>query len=224
MKKNGLKERLITSFILILIVLLIFFSNKYLWTMLASFVSLISYIEFDNLFSKIKKIKNNFRIYFQLLVFLYFTFLIYISFNIYDQYLLYVILICILSDTGGYFVGKTFGGIKLTKISPKKTISGAIGSVIFSIFPIIYLILTENKEFFVFQYLNENNLFYLFIFSCILSITCQIGDLIISFLKRKANLKDTGNILPGHGGLLDRIDGIIFVIPISYIMQNFFQI
>lgn len=219
--KENFKKRIITSFILVLIILISFFSNKYFWLMIVSLISLICYIEFNNLFIKIKKLtkKNKFKIRF--IIIIYLINLIVISYLIYDQYLLFLILICILSDTGGYITGKTFGGKKLTKISPNKTVAGAIGSLIFSLIPFIYLVITNNYELFLFIFYNNDNLFYLFLISIIISILCQIGDLIISFLKRKADVKDTGTILPGHGGLLDRIDGIIFVVPISYFMQEF---
>ena len=221
--KKEFTKRLSTSIFLIIIFLSPFFLNKYFWLMFVSLLSLVSYIEFENLFLKIKEIKKNFLFKIRLIIIVYLFFLILISFNIYDHYLLFVITICILSDTGGYVIGKTFGGIKLTKISPNKTISGAIGSLIFSLIPFIYLFVTENYDFFLFNFYNEKNyIFNLFTISIFLSITCQIGDLLVSFLKRKANVKDTGKILPGHGGLLDRIDGIIFVIPISYIIFEIF--
>ena len=112
-------------------------------------------------------------------------------------------MICIFSDIGGYIFGKTFKGRKLTKISPKKTYSGMIGSYVFPLSLIIILIL----------YLDLN---YNFIFITIfVSTISQIGDLFISYLKRKAKIKDTGSFLPGHGGLLDRLDGILFAIPVG---------
>tara|TARA_B100000700_G_C14269385_1_gene500747 strand:- start:69 stop:515 length:447 start_codon:yes stop_codon:yes gene_type:complete len=130
--------------------------------------------------------------------------------------IIFILLICIFSDIGGYVVGKSVGGKKLTKISPNKTISGSIGSFLFSLFPIgIYGLLSiiTNQEYFKFALKNE-----VIIFCLILSLTCQIGDLLISYFKRKAKVKDTGNILPGHGGILDRIDGIIFGVIISFLI------
>ena len=109
---------------------------------------------------------------------------------------------------GGYIVGKIIKGPKLTKISPNKTISGSIGSIFFSFIPLILLnyFLPD-----IFLFSKTNLLF------CIeISIVCQLGDLFISFFKRKAKVKDTGKILPGHGGLLDRIDGIIFALPYAF--------
>ena len=114
--------------------------------------------------------------------------------------------ISISTDIGGYTFGKLFKGKKLTKISPNKTYSGLIGSLLISVF--VSFIFFRNLD------LTIN---YLAI-TIILSIISQIGDLLISFLKRKAKIKDTGKFLPGHGGLLDRIDGILFAIPIGLII------
>ncbi len=121
--------------------------------------------------------------------------------------MLYLFLICIFSDVGGLLFGKTFKGKRLTKISPNKTISGSMGSFIMSIslVPIFYFYF--NNKF--------SNLFDLVLISIFVSLFCQIGDLIVSYLKRKAKVKDTSNILPGHGGLLDRIDGILIAIPLG---------
>ena len=111
------------------------------------------------------------------------------------------------SDIGWYFVGKSLKGPKLIKISPKKTYSGAIGSVIFTCFTISILF-----------YLITNNFSYvILIISILTSLSCQVGDLIFSYFKRKANIKDSGNILPGHGGILDRIDGVLLGIPVGII-------
>ena len=120
------------------------------------------------------------------------------------------------SDIGGYIVGKSIGGKKLTKISPNKTISGSIGSFLFSLFPIgIFSVLTKFTE----LDLALANLNQQLIVCLILSFACQLGDLIISYFKRLAKVKDTGNILPGHGGMLDRIDGLIFALPTLFIMS-----
>jgi phosphatidate cytidylyltransferase len=108
-----------------------------------------------------------------------------------------------MSDVGGLIVGKIFKGKKLTRISPNKTISGSIGSLIFSIFLIPFF----------YDKLSYMNLSKVIFLTIMISLISQLGDLFISFLKRKAKVKDTSNILPGHGGILDRIDGIIFAIP-----------
>ena len=126
---------------------------------------------------------------------------------------LFVISICFFSDIGGYVIGRTIGGKKLTKISPNKTVSGSIGSFLFSILP---LLLFYNFDQYEYSFSINNILFCLLI-----SLVCQLGDLFISYLKRKAKIKDTGFILPGHGGLLDRVDGIIFAVPFAYLLFKF---
>ena len=127
--------------------------------------------------------------------------------------MVYLFSICVCSDIGGLIFGKIFKGKKLTKISPKKTISGSIGSFILSlaIVPIFYYILGY----------KFNNLFDLILLAIVVSFSCQLGDLFISYLKRKAKVKDTGDLLPGHGGILDRIDGILFAVPVGVMLNQF---
>ena len=124
--------------------------------------------------------------------------------------LIFILSICILTDIGGFIFGKLFGGKKLTKISPNKTYAGMIGS--FSLSLIFGYML----------YYNQNNILFfdinVLILIMVVSFVSQLGDLIISLLKRKANIKDTGTILPGHGGILDRIDGILLALPIGIIL------
>jgi phosphatidate cytidylyltransferase len=128
-------------------------------------------------------------------------------------FFIFIISICVGSDLGGYIFGKLLGGPKLTKISPNKTYSGSIGGIICAILLGYLSVFISCLS--LFNCLSHNfNLLLIIIF---LSIISQIGDLIISFFKRKANLNDTGKIIPGHGGLLDRIDGMIFVFPIFYL-------
>ena len=117
----------------------------------------------------------------------------------------------IFSDIGGLVFGKIFKGRKLTKISPKKTVSGSIGSFIFSLslVPLFY-----NK-------LIENSFLLLIFITITISLIAQLGDLFISYLKRKAKVKDTSDLLPGHGGLLDRVDGLIFSAPLGVLLLNF---
>ena len=129
---------------------------------------------------------------------------------------IFVIMICIFTDIGGYVFGKIFKGPKLTKISPNKTYSGVFGSFLLSlvsgIFYVNYLSISS---------LPINSIFRVSILILIISLISQVGDLIISYFKRKAKIKNTGKILPGHGGLLDRVDGIIFAIPASYLLLNY---
>ena len=134
---------------------------------------------------------------------------------------LFVILICISTDIGGYVAGKLFKGPKLTKISPKKTYSGMIGGYFLSIIIInIYLI---NLDLLNFE--SRELTLGSFIIVILISSISQIGDIIISYFKRLSKVKDTGNIIPGHGGLLDRIDGMLFAFPFSYsilLLQHYF--
>ena len=215
-----LKKRIITSIILIAILINCLFISKESWLVLLGVVSIISFSEFFNLIKKIyKKIFSRLILLtISIVVLLSFTYSAYkIKIEYGEIVMIFILLICIFSDIGGYVVGKSVGGKKLTKISPKKTISGSVGSFLFSLFPIgIYGLLSmiTNKDYFKFALDDE------MIVACLLlSLTCQLGDLLISFFKRKAKVKDTGNILPGHGGILDRIDGIIFAVIVSLILN-----
>jgi phosphatidate cytidylyltransferase len=131
-----------------------------------------------------------------------------------DNYLnlLFVTIICIATDIGGYVFGKIFKGPKLTKISPKKTYAGTIGGFFLSIISINFF-LTSN-------YLSSSIKFSkeIFVFVILISLISQFGDILISYFKRKSKIKDTGKIIPGHGGLLDRIDGMLFAFPFAYIL------
>jgi len=178
-------------------------------------IAIISWIEFYALISKIiekNSLKDKFlRFFYKTLSLFYLSGLVYLIFAIESDYsklkiyLLYSILVAIMSDIGGLIFGKIFKGKKLTKISPNKTISGSIGSFIFSIslIPFFY----KNQI--------DQTLLAIFLITIVISFTSQLGDLFISLLKRKAKVKDTSDLLPGHGGVLDRIDGIIFAIPLG---------
>jgi phosphatidate cytidylyltransferase len=123
--------------------------------------------------------------------------------------ILFVLFICIFTDIGGYLFGKTFKGPKISSISPNKTYSGMVGSFLLPII-VIFFFLTSNSNFEIYDkiiFIYNLNLSFTIFF---ISLVSQLGDFMISYLKRKSNKKDTGNIIPGHGGLLDRIDGIIF--------------
>ena len=210
MKKNNLKKRIVTSFILISFIFLIF-NSLYLMTSSLLIFGILSILEFSNLSKKIFDKKIYFflsNLFFILFIFLFslFFFLLY-NYPQSKFILLALLIACVSSDIGGYVFGKIFKGPKLTNISPKKTFSGAIGSFIFTCSLFSSLIYYENKVF---------NLTIVLV-GLVISLFCQIGDLFFSYLKRKANIKDTGNLLPGHGGLLDRFDGIFFGIPLGYI-------
>ena len=164
------------------------------------------------------------------IVFLLFSFYLAYLLRTEQGYMIFilVILISILTDIGGFIFGKIFKGPKLTKISPKKTYSGVIGSFILSVVGSLIFIeyFVGLKTYIYLNYLSFEpyginlNLFILF-FILISSFISQSGDLIVSYFKRIAKIKDTGKILPGHGGLLDRIDGIIFTVPFVYLILKF---
>ena len=225
MSQNLLK-RLITSIVLLSLFIFINFSHQYIFILSILIIGLIICIEANNLFSKlltnknskknssINKLNTNFIIL-NIITFSYIFFIFCnLSYEIHRSespiFFLYIISICFFTDIGGYIFGKIIGGKKLSKISPNKTIAGAIGSFIFSIIPLIIAL--------YFNFLDlEFNLTNI-IFCLLISLISQIGDLFISLIKRKAEIKDTGNLLPGHGGILDRMDGIIFAVPFSYIL------
>jgi phosphatidate cytidylyltransferase len=176
---------------------------------------IFSWIEWIKIIEKIKfkKIYRIIHIIF-FLIYLFFAFIICFNVFVIDKYFfLTILLICIFSDIGGYIFGKTFGGKKLTKISPKKTVSGSIGSFVLSYIGFFVIYFYFNNLLFV-RLEIEVLVFIPFFISSI----CQLGDLFISYYKRKAKIKNTGNIIPGHGGILDRIDGTIFALPIGFII------
>ena len=211
---SNLAKRLLTSIVLILLLTLGYY-NKYIWLLLLISIAFISFIEFNNLLKKIwfkNPVKKNLISFIAICYLIFFVFIIN---NSLKNDVILILSICICSDIGGYIFGKLIGGRKLTKISPNKTISGSIGSFIFSIIPISYFFFYETiNQTFEFNYFSLCFLFLL------ISLICQIGDLFISYFKRKSNVKDTGNILPGHGGLLDRIDGILFAVPFGIFINN----
>jgi phosphatidate cytidylyltransferase len=222
MISNDLKKRFITSVPLILLLGLSFYYSPILIVSLI-ILSFISWIEFNGLISKIFKKKNfEIRVYKIFINFISLIYLIIFSSVIFLEIthenlklnILFLFCVCICSDVGGLLFGKVFKGKKLTKISPNKTISGSIGSFVLSIVLVPVFVLVTNDNNFI-------NIYNLILVSIFVSLVCQIGDLFISFLKRKAKVKDTGNILPGHGGLLDRIDGMLFAIPIGIMILNF---
>jgi len=123
--------------------------------------------------------------------------------------LLFITILCVSTDIGGYVFGKIFKGPKLTKFSPKKTYAGMIGGYSLSIISTIILINFYSSEELIIKWL---------IFAILISTISQLGDIIISYFKRLSKIKDTGKIIPGHGGLLDRVDGMIFAFPFSYLI------
>jgi phosphatidate cytidylyltransferase len=211
MKNSEFYKRILSSITLIPIIILLLikgsiFLNVFL--LLCFFISLYEW-------HKISKNSNYYLLGIFFIILSFYSF--FVLRNNFDTGFLYVgiiLLICILTDIGGYFFGKIIKGPKLTKISPKKTISGMIGSFILPLFTVKFI---SNFNFFP-SILTE---FSSFFFILLISAISQIGDLIISYFKRNSNIKDTGNFIPGHGGLLDRIDGIIFVFPFFYLYLKF---
>ena len=204
------EKRLLSSLILIPIAVFFIIQGSVFFIFFLSLFFLATSYEW----LKMNK-KNNFMKIFGI-IFLFFSF--YAAFYLRGQsglnFFLFIIIVCIFTDIGGYVFGKTFKGPKLTKISPNKTYAGVIGSFLFS--TIAGLVFIKFIEDIIFK--NDNQLIVI-LWILFISLISQIGDLIISYFKRKAKLKDTGKILPGHGGLLDRIDGLIFVVPSIYLLH-----
>ena len=211
MAKN-LRRRVETSLVLFLILFIMLINNYFLGycLIIIGVFSVIEFIRMILIIYKKSKIKQLFiNLFFVLYISTLCTGLLILSFFLHLKILIFLILItCIASDIGGYVIGKFFKGPKLSKFSPNKTISGAIGYLIFSAMTI----------FLTLYYLTESFDLHILIIGCIISICCQVGDLFFSFLKRKSNLKDTSNFLPGHGGILDRIDGILIGMPVGLIL------
>ena len=225
MTQNFIK-RLLTSGILLIILFIVIYSDSFIFVLSLLIVGFLVCLEFNTILIKLvgnfylpsKKFNSKFLILMWIpFIYMFFIFC-FLSFDIYKMkgptFFLFIISICFFSDIGGYIFGKVIGGKKLTKISPNKTISGSIGSFIFSLIPIILFAKLDHLEI-------EFDL-YGIIFSLLVSLVSQWGDLFISYLKRKAKIKDTGKILPGHGGILDRVDGIIIAIPFSYFLIKIF--
>ena len=186
------------SFFLIFFLIACFFISAYEWHLMTkkNKFSLIGYIFFIFSFYSVFQLRNNLPGEY--------------------YYILLVTIICVATDVGGYLFGKIFKGPKLTKISPNKTYSGMFGGFFLTlIFTYIYI----NN--FNFIQANIDYTIDIFIIVLLISLISQLGDIIISFFKRLSKIKNTGKIIPGHGGLLDRIDGMIFAFPFSYLIFYF---
>ena len=213
---SNLNKRILTSFPLSILAVYAVYNNVILILSLY-IISAILIFEISNILKNIfKRNKINSFIFLNLFVLYICLFATQIYFFLLGEsenkqtVFLFILLICIFTDIGGYVFGKTLKGKKITSISPNKTYAGMVGSfvcsLIISIIFIRYFNLSINLVFFTF----------------LISLISQSGDLFISYLKRKADIKDTGNFLPGHGGLLDRMDGMIFAIPIGIKIFVFF--
>ena len=206
--KNELKKRMLSSIILLPIVFFLIIKGSYFFYLLLIISFFISSYEWHNL-------TKNKKYHLPGFVFLICSFFsIYqiriIEDNSYNLFFL-ILLICIFTDIGGYVFGKTFKGPKLTSYSPNKTISGLIGSYLLALclIPFLYYL----------NLYNQNSIILTIVFVILISSVSQIGDIIVSYFKRKSNFKDTGKIIPGHGGLLDRIDGMLFAFPFAYLIS-----
>ena len=219
-----LKKRIITSVLLFLLAIFCIFTNFFILALLL--ISFVIFLEISGMINRIvgnpwKKDRVNLKNVAFNTIALFYIFFIFMPSAAGLQggagpvFFLYVLSICICSDIGGYIIGRTIGGKKLIKISPNKTISGSIGSFCFSILPLLLFYNFDPSK-----YLYSTNNFLL----CLeISLVCQLGDLFISYIKRKAKVKDTGKILPGHGGILDRVDGMIFAITFVFVHLNSFS-
>ena len=213
---SNLNKRILTSFPLLIIAIYAIYNNIILVLSLFIISSILIY-EFLNIVKNIfKKNKTNSFIFLNLFVFYICLFDSQIYFFLDGEIenkkivFLFILSICIFTDVGGYIFGNIIKGKKLTTISPNKTYAGMFGSFICSLIICSLFIIYFN--------FSINYIF----FTLLISLVSQVGDLFISYLKRKAYIKDTGNFLPGHGGLLDRFDGIIFAIPLGIKIFIFF--
>ena len=212
--KSEFQKRLISSIILIPICFLFIIEGSILFNLFLILSFSLTFFEWK----KMSK-KNN---YLQVLgsIFLSLSFIsVYFLRNFFDEQMslmlfLFVIVICISTDIGGYAFGKILKGPRLTKISPNKTVSGMIGSYILSLISAIFFIFIVQKLFLFYFQLN----FQIIIITILISSISQIGDILISYFKRLSKIKNSGNLIPGHGGLLDRIDGSIFALPLGFII------
>ena len=214
MMNNELQKRLLSAIILIPLSLFILIKGSYFFNFFLLVCLIIALYEWY-LMSKNKF--YNIPGFFLIILSFYSFYVLRHDTNIGLTIIILILIICISTDVGGYAFGKLFKGPKLTKISPNKTYSGMIGSFFLSIiFSIIYL-----------DYYNiyiivraETISFFDFIFIIVVSSISQMGDIFVSYFKRKSKIKNTGKIIPGHGGILDRIDGMIFVFPSTCLILN----
>ena len=209
---NELLKRIFSSIVLIPIIFFSIIKGEFYFNILL--IVLISFViyEWDKLVNQ-KIIKTTG------FGFIFFVFILsfFLRNNYNPEIFLFLILICVSTDLGGYIFGKILKGPKLSKVSPNKTYSGMTGSYILSLlsgYIFLKLKIFEKTNEFLFEL---NNLEFVILIVIISSIS-QVGDLIISYFKRLAKVKNTGNLLPGHGGILDRIDGLIFAVPVFYLL------
>ena len=201
-------KRILSSIVLIPVALFFIIKGSFLFIFFISTCFCIISYEWHMM----RKKKSYYFLGFLFLIFSFVTiyelrFANYIIGNDY-MWILIILIVCVSTDVGGYIFGKIFKGPKLTKLSPNKTYAGMFGGYILSLIALS----------FSFQYFKlELSIEWLF-FTLLVSSVSQLGDIIISYFKRLSKIKDTGKIIPGHGGLLDRVDGMIFAFPFAYII------
>jgi len=215
--KNNFIKRLASSIVILPILFVIIYYGNIFFLILLIIIAIISFYELKNISF------NNLIFIFSLLILVLFLYSSWQLRNLQNGFYLtlFVLFICILTDIGGYIFGKTFKGPKISRVSPNKTYSGVVGSFLLPIIIVIFF-LTSNSNSEIYDkiiFLHNLNLFFIIF---IISLVSQLGDFMISYLKRKSNKKDTGNLIPGHGGLLDRIDGIIFATIFYNLLVNLY--
>ncbi|MBD1138811.1 phosphatidate cytidylyltransferase [Pelagibacterales bacterium SAG-MED46] len=213
MIKNEITKRFLSTIILIPTVLFFIIKGSFLFNFFVLIIFLITVYEWHKM---AKNKPYNVLGYIFLLFSFYSVYFVRHSLEENSLFIfLFILLICISTDIGGYVFGKIFKGPKLTRISPKKTYAGVVGGYFLSI--IFANILVNFSKLFTENYINFGR--DEFVFVLIISTVSQIGDIIISFFKRSSKIKDTGKLIPGHGGILDRIDGMIFAFPFFYFLN-----
>ena len=209
-----LVKRILTSLTLLPVLIYCSYKSGFYFII---FLSTIYFLSFYEIFANTKNLLFNF-ISNTIIILAIFSFYYLRGSTSSSLIVLYwVLLSTFLSDIGGYIFGKIFKGKKLTKISPNKTISGSVGSIVFSFMSL--LILNFFQELLLGEKLVNFYQLKYFLITFLFSIICQSGDLFVSFWKRKIKIKNISNILPGHGGVLDRIDGLIFVLIFSFLIK-----
>jgi len=210
--KRELQKRILSSIIILPLSLFFIIKGSAFFILFITILFLIACLEWF-------KMTKRYELKFLGIIFLLLSF--YSVYLVRDRGLfefLMIFIICITTDIGGYIFGKTFKGPKLIKISPNKTYSGVVGGLLISVV-VAYLFNAKYDSYFIENQNFISNLFFIITVFLISSVS-QIGDLIISYFKRASNIKDTGNLFPGHGGLLDRVDGMIFVFPFVYLTSK----
>ena len=209
--KKELTKRIISSIILIPFALFFIIKGSFLFNFFIFICFLITVYEWHMM---TKKTKYNIFGFLFLIISFYSIYKLRHDFPGNYGLLLVITIVCVSTDIGGYIFGKIFKGPKLTKISPNKTYAGMIGGYFLSIIGINFFL--QNPYFLDSFELSTQ----IFIFILLISTVSQVGDIIISYFKRLSKIKDTGKIIPGHGGLLDRIDGMIFAFPFTYVILS----